>query len=117
MYPCSFRYKTLPLSYIANELAFDDTTVAHDFLARYNAAIYVPEATTAQQSNGGIPNKPISISLFAQPKVAMPHHSVKKTAEEPVEEEDKRQLDCKFAHAYLTAAAQTFTKVDIKVRV
>ena len=32
------------------------------------------------------------------------------------EEEEKRQLDCKFAHPHLTAAAQTFVKVDIKVR-
>lgn len=105
------RYKTLPLSYIANELAFDDTTAAHDFLARYNAAIYVPEAPKPT----GIPDKPISISLSAQPKVAKPHHMVKKAAEEPVEEQDKRQLDCKFAHPHLTAAAQTFVKVDIKV--
>jgi hypothetical protein len=56
--------------------------------------------------------------LFAQPKVAKPHHMVKKvdeTVTTAAEEEDKRQLDCKLAHAHLQAAAQTFTKVDIKV--
>lgn len=41
---------------------------------------------------------------------------IKKTAEEiSLEEEDKRQLDCKFAHPCLLAAARTFVKVDIKV--
>lgn len=107
---CNSRYKTLPLSYIANELAFDDTTAAHEFLSRWNSATYVPEPPKAT-----VPDKPISISLSAQPKVAKPHHMVKKH-EEPAEEEDKRQLDCKVAHPHLLAAAQTFVKVDIKVR-
>lgn len=84
---------------------------------RWNAATYVPEAPLPQQQ---IPNKPISISLSAQPKVALPHHMVKqkdKAAEEENENQDKRQLDCKLAHPYMLAAAQTFVKVDIKVSI
>lgn len=103
------RYKTLPLVYIANELSLDEPTAAHEFLAKYSAAHYVPEAPKPD-----IPSKPISISLSAQPRVLKHHNMVKKIEEEPVDEGDKRQLDCKLVHPYVVAASQTFQKVDIK---
>lgn len=36
------RYMTLPLDFIADELAFDSTHDAHAFLAHHGSAFYVP---------------------------------------------------------------------------
>ena len=101
------------MTYIANELAFDDTAAAHLFLHRWNAATYVsappPPAPTV---------KPISITLNKTPKIAKFRNTATamQVDDKPEEnEEDTRVLECKAAHTPLVAASQTFNKVDIKV--
>lgn len=111
------RYKTLPLTYIANELAFDDTAAAAELLHRWAAAFYVPPPPAPAPTA-----KPISFSLSKTPKIAKLHDSAAAAApamqidQKPEKKEDERVLDCKLAHAMLITASQTFNKVDIKVR-
>jgi hypothetical protein len=103
----------IPLTYITDELAFDDCTATHEFLSKWQAAIYVPEPAPKP-----ITAKPISISLSAPPKIAKPSNGRDKKDDMDIDkekEQDKRIFDCKAAHPYLSAASQTFTKVDIKV--
>jgi hypothetical protein len=107
------RYKTLPLTYIANELAFDDTAAASHFLERWSAATYVPPPPVAEPVV-----KPISFTLSKTPKITKLHDSaaaMQVDVKADDEKEDTRILDCKFAHPPLVAASQTFNKVDIKV--
>jgi len=105
-------YKTLPLTYIANELAFDDTAAASHFLERWSAATYVAPPPAPEPVL-----KPISFTLSKTPKIAKLHDSaaaMQVDVKADDEKEDTRVLDCKFAHPPLVAASQTFNKVDIK---
>ena len=108
-------YKSIPLAYITNELAFDDFTAAHEFLSKYGAAAYVPEPPPPP-----ITAKPISISLTAPPKIVRPtlatSNAIAVANKIYLQEEEKRILDCKAAQGPITFASQTFQKVDIKVR-
>lgn len=108
------RYKTLPLAYITDELAFDSTEAAHAFLLKWRAATYAPLPPQPV-----LPAQPISISLSKPSKLAKPSHSPSKMSIDGRREQDEpaeqRQLDCKLAQPHLLAAAQTFSKVDIKV--
>lgn len=119
--PCPVRYRTLPLTYVTNELAFDDPTAADAFLSKWRCAIYLPIDTGT--TNGTIPTGPISISLKNKPAERKPApidgaagQAGSAKAGDKEANQDKRQLDCKAAHPYFLAAQQTFAKVDIKVR-
>merc|ERR1711939_44361 len=107
-------YKSLPLTHITNLLAFDDAAAGHDFLTKYGAASYLPEAPEPAP----VPSKPISISLAAKPKsvkpTAVPGPASPQKSTEADATQDKRQLDCKAAYGPLQAASLTFNKVDIK---
>lgn len=107
------RYKTIPLAYLTDELAFDDSSLTHEFLLKYNAAHYIPESPAPP-----ILAKPISISLSSPkpPKITAAERAAIKQREEEERKREKRQLDCKAAYPQLLAASQTFNKVDIKVQ-
>jgi hypothetical protein len=84
------RYKSIPLSFIADQLGFDTSSDAHDFLLTRSAAEYLPLDSTAE--------RPMQVDGDGQ-----------------LSPDDLKQVDCKLAHPKLVASMKTFTKVDIKV--
>ena len=94
--PYSYR-PSIALSYIAEELAFQDVTEADQFLSTNGAAVYIEptpaEIAAMMPSGNGKKKKSKSIPSL------------------PLE---KRQWDAKAAMQPLTDAIQKFRKVDIK---
>ena len=100
---------------MTNELAFDDSAAAHEFLTKYGAAAYIPEPPSPT-----FVAKPISISLTAPPKIkrqsAVSGDAMQVDKKIDSHDEEKRIIVCKAAQSFIMAASQTFQKVDIKVR-
>ncbi|TKY88923.1 hypothetical protein EX895_002164 [Sporisorium graminicola] len=87
---------SIALSFIAEELAFQDVTEANEFLAANSAAVYL---------------EPTPADLAA---LAPANGKKKKSKAKPSLPLDKRQWDAKAAMQPLTDAIQKFRKVDIK---
>ena len=93
----------LPISFIANELAFDGPSAAVEFLNQNNAGYFVaPKKNAAADNQATAPQR--RGSLLERMDVDAP--------------DDDKVLDCRPAHAPLTEIlASKYSRVGIKGRI
>lgn len=99
--PCFSYRPSIALTFIADELAFEDLTEADQFLAKNGAAVYIDPT-------------PAELAAMVPPPTQANGKKKKSSSKTiPRPPLDKRQWDAKAAMQPLTDAIQKFRKVDV----